>query len=1059
MRRSSHKKISKNLSRGVKVTRPSFSVENEDKKRGIYVYTGEEARSRSRQTLSSDKYHNGSASKIESFSPNSNLRNRNSRIRTSNQPLSYSREIKVKVRQSRPEIGKKPIHSSRNMLSSMGEYLENRIPKKEITRQNPKKVNITGMINPRESQKRSTTRFARSIHKEVSSRMASRSGSSLKHEIKIRSISRSRNFLNLDEYCNKIERESRFNSTSMDNRESRKHQNKIKTLVKNLKKLKEKPVEKTLNSDYYSLGKGRPRGRNPPREVKKSWGIQRTGISESQLRNIRKMFPFNQVWFWDLSTEKQHHRIKQNNSDLLRKLKIPVQVLISKVKQSDHITDSKIISPKHHDVQTKRGFFQKRGEVEVKGQRPPECKILNDVPIGQDEEDQDFGEFKKNERFQVNHGYDDEEIEEMEEMKGGHIGGGKKEFSDNNFGHINFKNKKKESRFNNIGYKDQKHFQQKMKTSHQPEIIQCTQAQNPGNYSNNNVYQKNNYRDERYNYSRNFGQRSNRVIVGAQQNEKRPKNGTRTNPYQSSRNIRNNGSSLRERNQVKIRNKTRDYKEKNFIHVNKKVIMGKNNSRNNYYPKRANNIDTQRNKSREQGRIVRNGNKYSNFSNHRQNEQSSKRIYLDNIKINRNSKESDDFDDDYFEEKNKIQVENNRQNHANYVSRNRNPGNGRFNKTIQAKKRNQISPEKIYIENLNINKDSESEDYGDEYFEEKGIKKQESKKKYAKNYQSGSKIDRKQNINVGRRPVQQNLQNSSEEVYHEMVDIQRSSKDITEDHMDDDYFEERNSHGWKNQPKIHLNKKSQNSEIKKNYFKNGQRVNHNRQDSPERTFVETIEIQNNEEDEDFNDDYFEERESHDWKNKKDDNQNNHNNQNVFVNSGVSASSKFRSFAPNSKNNSNISYNERFESFAPKNKTISKDAINDRFNSFGPNMNHRNNTCTYTVQVESRNDMPENEIQTNRETKGEEVYYKSGSKQNRSEKKTNYTSSTYNSSKNNTNNFKQEKRINFNNPYHAQIFTDQKTYTESNSKRYNSRNMNSNSKNTYSDYYQRSQKRF
>ena len=146
--------------------------------------------------------------------------------------------------------------------------------------------------------------------------------------------------------------------------------------------------------------------------------------------------------------------------------------------------------------------------------------------------------------------------------------------------------------------------------------------------------------------------------------------------------------------------------------------------------------------------------------------------------------------------------------------------------------------------------------------------------------------------------------------------------------MDDDYFEERNSHGWKNQPKIHLNKKSQNSEIKKNYFKNGQRVNHNRQDSPERTFVETIEIQNNEEDEDFNDDYFEERESHDWKNKKDDNQNNHNNQNVFVNSGVSASSKFRSFAPNSKNNSNISYNERFESFAPKNKTISKDAIND-----------------------------------------------------------------------------------------------------------------------------------
>ena len=1008
MRRSSHKKFSKKLRGGVKVTRPSFSIEKEDKTKGIHVYTGEEARSR--HTLSSDKYYQGSGSKIDSYSPNSNIRNKNFGNRINNPSLSFSREIKVKVRQSRYQEGNTSMGRSGGLLSSMGEYLEKRIPQSEIKPQKSRKVNIGGMINQkRSSNQRPVTRFARSIHKEVSSKMASRSGSSLKHEIKIRSISRSRNFLNLDEYCHKIERESRYNSNSMDQRESRQHQNKIKTLVMNLKKLKQKPVEKKLNSDYYSLGNNRKWMSNRPKETIKSSRIDPPRLSESQLRNIRKMFPFNQVWFWDLSSDKQHLKIKQNNSNLLKKLKIPVQVLISKVKQSDHITDSRIISPRNQEIQTKRGFYSKREGVEVKGTLPPQCKVINDFPIGNNQDD-DFEVFEKNKGYQVNHDYD----EEIEEMKGARLGGGQKEFSDNNFEHINFNQKKRESHFDDVGYKDKNHGQ-KVNNSKYSKRSQFGQASYPSNYSSNNIYKKSNYQDKRYNYSKNYRQNPE-IVVGSRVNKRQQTNVNRA-PYQSSRNIQNNGSSLRIRNQVKIRNKTRDYKEKNFIHVNKKIIMGSSNSKNNYYPKRVNNIGYQRDRSREQGRIVRNNRTIE--SNNRFNNPSSNRIYLDNIKVNRNSQESDDFDDDYFEEKNRVKVENNRQNQAKYISQNRN--NGGYNRNIQAKKRNKISPEKIYIENLQINKDSESEDYGDDYFEEKGKKKRTNQIKN-NTYQSGSKINKRNEANVRGQPRKQNLQNSSEEVYHEVIEIQRSSKDITEEDMNDDYFEERETHDWKNQPKVHLNKKSQNSEIKKNYFKNGQRVNHNRIDLSERTFVETIEIQNNNEEDDLNDSYFEEKDPNDWKNK---NQNNQNPKNVFEDSGVSVASRFRSFAPNNKNNSNVSYNERFESFAPQNKTIAKGEINDKFNSFGPNMNRDNNTCTYTVHVESKNNIPEDETQKNRETKGNEEYYQSGSKYNKSENKTNYTSSTYNSSKHNINNSKQKRDVNFNNPYKAQIFTDQK----------------------------------
>ena len=947
MRRSSHKKISRLSHKGVKVSRPKFSVEKDDVNRGIKVFTGQEALSRSRHTLSSDR-NEQRRSYIDSTSPKNTWpeRKRNFGQNSNPKSITTSREIKVKIRKGQKSRANKMPN---RVVDSLGGYFNKRIPKDLVQSINPqenKKVSINAML--RNSRGRSIV--TNSISREPKHK--GRSGSSLKHEVKIRSISRSRNLINLDEYCNKIERESRYMSGSIQNERESKHSlNKINTLMSNLQKIKKKPVN-PVNNDYYALGRNQEKMRNNRnRNIRRGRQPESPNmhLSEQKLREIRKLFPFNQVWFWEMSSRSQENKLRKFNPNLLNQLKIPVKLLISKVKQSDHTTDSHIINLSRDKVVN--SFADKRIEFGENPEYKARCKPFNrEIKMDSNEEEE--------EGF-----YQTEWKESNNEVKGAY-NRGQKEFRDDDFGNVDFNKRRKNLGFKNVNYRDKRDY----------------------NKISQNRGQGQQYSTRKFNA-----------------NERQP---------------RKNNS------QVRIRNKQRNYNNKNFVHVNTKVTLN-NNYRSNKYP-RSNRHIIQNNQTRNYVQKSRPSNNYYSQRNIQpviNKRESPNKIYLDNLKIQKDPEEEDDFDDDYFEEKNqplhkhiskKMAVQN-----TNHRSRNK-----YYKPKIISKK----SPtEEVYQDTIIVNRDSDEEDYGDEYFEEREKRR---RIKLQTGYRSRPKQNNGPIPQTSRNPPARRRDTDSEEVYHDEIQIARSSKDKSEDYGDE-YFEERDS--WRNRKQGVPS--GQPSEIKDHsYFKNNQRINHNRQDSPQRAFVDKIEIRrDSKESDDRDDDYFEERDSWNNKNKHEKRKQTDNVfDSTFGNSNVQSkhSSNFRnqnmSSGVRSQNNA---LSSRFNSFAPGSQQGSRIQY---MNSFGPE--------THYAQVETKNEMSPDDKLTSRETKGP-VYYADHGSNRKDENKTQYTSSTYHNSKS------KKSDVQFNNPYSAQIFTNEQVYMQNQKK-----NNNKKRPNTFADYY-------
>jgi hypothetical protein len=487
------------------------------------------------------------------------------------------------------------------------------------------------------------------------------------------------------------------------------------------------------------------------------------------------------------------------------------------------------------------------------------------------------------------------------------------------------------------------------------------------------------------------------------------------------------------RSQVRIRNKQRNYGDKNFVHVNTKVKL--NDYGINNYPGSNRHI-TQNNRSRKYVQHSGPSNYYSqrNIQPVRHNKQSPKKIYLDNLRIQKDPQE-DDFDDEYFEERDppfrrninkKVAVKNTQYNNRNNY----------YKPQIISKHK---PTEEVYHDTIIVNKDSEEEDYDDDYFEEKDAKR---RLKIQSSFRQRAQNKNNRQIPQNPRNPPRRTDTESEEVYHDEIQIARSSKDRSEDYGDE-YFEERDSHGWKQRNKIGVHSKP--SEIKQhNYFSKKGAVNHNRQDSPERAYVDKIEIRkDSREEEDFDDDYFEERDS--WKNrnkrekeKRNDNVFNSNYGNSNVNSKVS--SGYRTGNNSGMRSKGDIISGRFNSFAPTSKQGSRIQYTD---SFGPEVHY--------AQVESKTEMSPDPQISSRETKGP-VHYNTISNR-KDDKKTEYTSSTYHNSQYNSKSKKKEE-VQFNNPYSAQIFTNEKTYVQNNKK-----NKNNKRQNTFTDYYQTDRQRF
>ena len=386
---------------------------------------------------------------------------------------------------------------------------------------------------------------------------------------------------------------------------------------------------------------------------------------------------------------------------------------------------------------------------------------------------------------------------------------------------------------------------------------------------------------------------------------------------------------------------------------------------------------------------------------------------MDTILIKRDSNESDELDDDYFEEKEYVKVNN-------LKSEIKKKAPNVYKSIINSKSQKNQSSNKVYVDNIIIKNDSGSEDYGDEYFEEKG--NNNTRNNFQNNNQPQTSFNRKQNIKVGRE--NNNKRKSTEEVFHEEIAIFRSS----EENMDDDYFEERDPNEWK-----------KNSNIKKTYLKNGQKVGNQRNQQTEQVYVDNIVIKNEDDDEDFDDEYFEERDPQEWK-KINSSNNSSIQKNLFQNSYHNSEARMESNTKNS-NISGGSMSSRFKSFAPQNKNNTSQVLHERFESFAPQNKQINNNQSYTTYIESKNNLSQDETPINRETKGPTYLYESGLNHKNG---MNNTDSTFNSSKKYLSSSKKKRKVTFKDPFKAQIFTDQNTYN----------NKNNYNKAAYSDYYQK-----
>ena len=1068
MRRSSHKKITKNLGRGIRYQRPEFSVEKEDNRRGIKVYEGQEARSR--QSMSSERKN---FSGHENYSPNKwTSFKRKNMTESGGNSLKFSTEVKVKIRPGkRRESNQKSSYTRRTgqAVNSLGGYLERRIggglvKSIDVSKTIPKKVNINQMINGgRESRWGGKSgRLVESITKETSRRRGSRSGSSLKHEVKVRSISRSRNLISLDEYCNRIERESRYTKGKSQKEDERSFhsQRKIETLMSNLQKIKTKPVEKPMNNDYYALGHSRKQQRQFQKGGENQSRKREYRISESRLRHIRQMFPFNQVWFWDLSSSDQQKRLMKSNSKLLKDLKIPVEILISKVKQSDHVVDSKIINLSRDKITD--SFADKHIEFsgEIKAERRPMCTLIQHVMgPGDDEEDVKFTERPIKANFPKNENWE-------EEMKGAPMGKGKKEFEDDDFSDFNFNRRREKQGFDKVGFKDRRNYNKPKEVN----VGSRLPPQPKGEFTEQVTSGRRNMnprRGERGVGSRNVGGRRH-----GERKVQRPANVliSKNNGYYAKNNARGldksksqNRSANQFKNQVRIRKKTRDYTDKNFVKVNRKVLDNRstqNNQRNfqttNWNANSRADYFGQSNSQRFVNRPT-NSNYFSNqnFGSNRRIQPEKNKIYIDRINVEKDQNESEDFDDDYFEERDprfKKKVASSNQKFLQKL-----PSN---NQKRNIKKRVE-SPEQVYVDEVVIQKDSEEEDYGDEYFEERDARKRGNRRKNQRRPPQGLQNKRIQGREEQKRGSRNNPR-SSEEVYHDEIQIMRSSKDVTDEDFGDDYFEERDSHTWKQKQKVFLNKTKEG--MKANYFKNGQHVNHKREDSPDRVYVDTLHIPKDENEEDYDDDYFEERDSDTWKKKKID----------FPSKAKQSQFKKRDSGPKNLfktpyESSEVGYNSKVSSGVRQTEEMSSREnsaylLSGRFKSFAPqsltntagNSRVRGNEVeTHVAYIESKNEMSPDPHVTNREMKGpnQELYG------NLSAKQTQYTSSTYHNSQYDLSNTKRKPGMKFNNPYNAQIFTDEQSYIQNNKVR-TKRQINQTKKgNTFTDYYQTNRQRF
>lgn len=979
MRKSSYKKIVRESMSESRYSRPEFSVPRGDQTRGIRVYTGEEALSRSRHTISSGRRNE---SGFEQHSPSIRRDSRRRSPIRNPEAFKSSTEIKVRVRPGRRHESQDP-RSSRHrtsMMDSLGKYINQRVPGKMVTSINPSqpgRVNINEMINRgRESYNRITPKkLAKSISRGTS--RGAGSNSSLKHEVKYRSISRSKNLMSLDEYCHKIERRSRHMEETSGGSEVKNNRRRMNDLLKNLKSMKKKKPEPDMRDEYYTLGGNGTRVERRPTPTS-----TRRKLSESKLNQIRKMFPFNQEWFWDLSSARQADKIRKHNPEILEQLEVPVKVLISKVRQSERVSNSWVINPKKDRVVN--SFADKRVEFGERERKAPQCKVFN-MP----------GDFDR----------------ENEEMKGRGCPPVEEDFGDVDFGG----RRNQHSGFEEVGFKDRRYMEREVKCSNlppprnqQPRVQKGVQRRKV--YATGSGYRSN------------YKPHSSRVI------------------YPRSKYSEN-------KNGVRIRNRRRNFPNDYYGPVNRKeTFWNDRDSKPRTYYKRGDRRFSQ-NQYKVSTKIEKPWicgvgendpdapKKIENYSypvkvetpwiyrmgaedpNAPKKIENFNEVYHDRIDV---CKEVDpeDFYDDYYEEvNNQYPSRDPRSKRQEYKI-----ANPRYPRPVI--KRRHEPEEPVYVEDVVIQND-DSEDFDDDYFEEKDLR---SRNKGRRRQQEKTKR------NKGR-PARQGTE-TPEQVFEEKIEIRPT--DQSDEEMGDDYFEERDPATWKRgKEKVHKNREK----VTRNYFKKGQYVNHNRQDSPKRVYVDQVQIAPNSESEDYGDEYFEERDQPREKPRrvepkktaqghKQPQRKAPGNKNVFnatyVDSGVRLNSKNSSDVQPSPNSSNLLMSGRFQSFAP--------AI-----CHGTPIPAQ--VETHYAQVESKNEMGPNEIATSRETKGPVGNWESHSQAYNSAKKTSHTLTSHTE----VSSGRPKGNVHFKDPYQAQIFTNQDTYRRN--------QQNRQGQNTFWDYYQ------
>ena len=887
--------------------------------------------------------------------------------------MTESREIKVKIREGTSRQNN-PAPPGRTM-DSLGKFLERKVPEsmvqsRTIEPDSNQKVSINRMIN----RGREHQTMARSTRREWSNQANSRSRSSLKHEVKIRSISRSRNLINLDEYCNKIERESRYLSGSIQNeRQSRQHGNKIETLMNSLRKIQKKPVTRPMNNDYYALGRANAVSVRAPQRTRRSEEAQ---IPESQLRKIRQMFPFNQVWFWEMTPREQESKLGRFNPDLVDQLRLPVKVLISKVRQSDQISGPELFGGRRNEVERKKG----RGRCKLFGQNR-KFNVDSREDNVEYNEDPKFNAFNGGARGRPR----------QEEPKGAPMGGGRGHVEEEEFSGMDFNNRRQNQGFNNVGFKDRRHHDREIKRGGRPREREVGGGRPPG-----------------FKYGP-----------------------PRTN-VQTRQGVSRVAQSSRSRSQVRIRNKRRNYENKEFVTVNRKVV---DKGTRNY---QTTHTTTNRHKVHKPVHTKRANQGQGHYASHkpyysqRHINQNTVRHqpnvkYVDRIQV-RNDDESEDFDDDYFEERDHKRIQK-----KVHVGKGVGPSGARQISRGQPQVRGRNPPqETVYVEQIEIPKDSEEEDYGDDYFEER--------ERFGKKKTQNRNVQRKR----GGGARIKSRQAPQEKVFVDKIVIQKDPDES--DDYDDDYFEERDKQYRSNQGGRRVNAQARGA--KQNHVPKGNK--RQARDSSDVVYVENVVIQKDpDESDDYDDDYFEERDS--WRNKKRSNRERPKrgrNENVFTASsetskvaqkyqpGFSGINKINPHSSQAGTDSHIS--SRFKSFGPGNMQGKGSSLNGHWEKE-----------THTVQIESKNEMSPDQYMTSREMKGprDEQHTRSGLK--KSEKQTHYTSSTYQNSGRKT----ETKAKDFSNPYSAQIFTDEQTYVHNRAKGSNqSRYQKSDREQTFTDYY-------